>query len=120
MAKEFLQLVDGAACLQERRGERMAKDVGGDSFIHAYAPRGGFQGFSERVFVQMMAAHDASARVATFIRGGPQPEPRPFTTSARELPFQTVGQEDGRSGLGAIGFPRGAAAVEVGHESRDD
>ena len=94
VAEEFLDGADAVAGFEEVGGEGVAEDVGGDAFGHSCALCGVLHGFLDDAGVQMVATHDAGARVLGDARGGKDVLPAPFAGGVGVFAGQGVGQED--------------------------
>ena len=92
MAQEFLHGADVVAVFEEVGGKAVAKGVGADRLIDA-GPAGGLtDGLLQTAFVQVVAAHDAAARVHGQTVRRKDVLPAPFSAGVGVLAFQGVGQ----------------------------
>jgi len=78
MPQECLNCADVSAVLQQMRGKTMAQRVGCDLLVNL----GGFRSLANRalnpLWVDVMAAHNATFRVLRRLLGGENPLPFPF------------------------------------------
>lgn len=81
VAEKFLHLSDAGPACQEIGGEAVAECVGSDALVEPGFAGGELEGFAKGVFVDVVAADDASAWIEGLAGSRPKPEPWPFTAT---------------------------------------
>jgi len=120
VAEQFLHGANVVAILEQVGGETVAEGVRGDAFVDFCGLGGGFDGFLESSFVDVVALGDAGAGVFREVGGGEEVLPEPFAVSVGVFFIQRVGKMDGAEAVGKVGLVQGFDLFEMLPQGEDE